>query len=123
MHPFCEVIFDEMAALPRRIGGRSGILMWIFAIVVMGVLLSWQLGYGFLDMPVLLAYAAMPLLFAAPLVAESFAAERARHPVPADRRLPRDLLPATAPLGGLDVWASTRRLMALGFMAVNLHYR
>ena len=62
---FGEILREELAALPRRIGGRSGILMWIFAVAVMGVLLPWQLGYGFLDMPVLLAYAAISLLFAA----------------------------------------------------------
>src|SRR5258706_12819412 len=120
---FGEILREELAALPRRIGGRSGILMWIFAIVVMGVLLPWQLGYGFLDMPVLLAYAAMALLFAAPLVAESFAGERERNAVPSDPRLRRDLLLARVTVGLMYGWVSPLAMMALGFVTVNLYYR
>ena len=109
--------------MPRRIGGRSGILMWIFAVVVMGVLLPWQLGYGFLDMPVLLAYAGMSLLFAAPLVAESFAGERERNAIPSDLSLRRDLLLARIAVGVIYGWVSPLAMMALGFLTVNLHYR
>jgi hypothetical protein len=120
---FGEILREELAALPRRIGGQSGILMWIFAIVVMGVLLPWQLGYGFLDMPVLLAYAGMSLLFTAPLVAESFAGERERNAIPSDPTLRRDLLLARVAAGVIYGWVSPVAMMALGFLTVNLHYR
>jgi hypothetical protein len=120
---FGEILREELAALPRRVGGRSGILMWIFAIVVMGVLLPWQLGYSFLDMPVLLAYAGMSLLFAAPLVAESFAGERERNAVPSDPGLRLNLLLARVTVGVMYGWVSPLAMMALGFVTVNLHYR
>lgn len=119
---FGEIFRDELAALPRRIGGRSGILMWTFAVVVMGVLLPWQLGYGFLDLRVLLAYAGLALLFAAPVVAESFAGERERNAVPSDPALRRDLLLARTSAGALYGWLSPMAMMALGFATVNLHY-
>lgn len=120
---FGEIFREELAALPRRIGGQSGILMWIFAIAVMGVLLPWQLGYGFLDMPVLLAYAGMSLLFTAPLVAESFAGERERNAVPSDPRLRRDLLLARVTVGVMYGWVSPLAMIAFGFATVNLRYR
>jgi hypothetical protein len=120
---FGEILHEELAAVPRRIGGRPGILMWIFAIAVMGVLLPWVLGYGFLDMPLLLAYTGMSLLFAGPLVAESFAGERERNAVPSDPRLRRDLLLARITVGVLYGWVSPLAMMALGFAIVNLHYR
>ena len=97
--------------------------MWIFAVAVMGLLLPWQLGYGFLDLRVLLAYAGMALLFAAPVVAESFAGERERNSVPSDPRLRRDLLLARTAAGALYGWVSPMAMMALGFASVNLHYR
>ncbi len=97
--------------------------MWLFAVVVMGVLLPWQLGYGFLDMPVLLAYAGMSLLFTAPVVAESFAGERERNAAPCDLRLRRDLLLARVAAGTLYGWVSPLVMMTLGFVTVNLHYR
>ncbi len=120
---FGEILREDLAALPRRIGGRSGILMWIFAIVVMGLLLPWVLGYGFLDMPVLLAYVGMSSLFAGPLVAESIAGERERHAVPNVPRLRRDLLLARVVVGVLYGWVSPLAMMVLGFAMVNLHYR
>jgi hypothetical protein len=87
------------------------------------VLLPWQLGYRFLDMPVLLAYAAMSLLFAAPLVAESFAGERERNAIPSDLGLRRDLLLARVMVGVMYGWVSPLVMMALGFITLNVHYR
>jgi hypothetical protein len=118
-----EAIASELAALPRRLGGSRGMLVWAFGVAVMGLLLPWQLGYDFVDIQVLLAYAMMVLLFVAPVVADSFAGEPERNIVPDDPAIRRDLLLGRVAAGVLYGWGSTMLMLALAFVTVNLRLR
>lgn len=117
-----DAIGDELRALPRRMGGASGVLIWLFGVGVLGVLLPWQLGFGFLDARVLLAYAMAPLLFVAPVVAESFSGERERNAVPADPGIRRDVLLGKVAAGAIHGWGSALVIMAAAFVTVNARY-
>jgi len=64
--------------------GRMSVTGWIghfLAVGVFGVAVPLRQGLDFLDVMFLLAYACLPCLFAAPLVAESVAGRRTQPPV------------------------------------------
>ena len=77
-----RAIVQELGQLPRRMGGMTGVLIYAFAMLALGILLPWYLSFDFLDAMVLLAYACLPALLVAPVVAESFAGDRERAIAP-----------------------------------------
>ena len=44
-----RAIVQELSQLPRRMGGRTGVLIYAFAMLALGILLPWHLSFDFLD--------------------------------------------------------------------------
>lgn len=98
--------------------GRMGIGGWIghlLAIVFFGILVPYREGLDFLDVMILLAYAGLPCLFAAPMVAESVAGRRGLPP--RESYLAQVFTPIIFSL----FWNTL--ILATGFATVNLSSR
>lgn len=72
-----RVFLEELADLPRRIGGVRGVLT-VFLLALLGMIVPWRLGGSLLDPLILLAYSSFAVLFAGSFTAQSFAGERER---------------------------------------------
>ena len=94
-------------------GGMTGVLIYAFAMLALGILLPWYLSFDFLDAMVLLAYACLPALLVAPVVAESFAGDRERAQVPATLEERRQLMSAKVAAGALYGWSSALLAMII----------
>src|SRR5260221_7202324 len=81
-----RAIMQELSQLPRRMGGTTGVTIYAFALMALGILLPWHLSFDFLDAMILLAYACLPALLVAPVVAESLASDRAQIPTTVEER-------------------------------------
>src|SRR5258706_15549935 len=115
-----RAILQELSQLPRRMGGMTGVLIYGFALVALGILLPWRLGFDFLDAMILLAYACLPALLVAPVVAESFAGDRERAHIPATYEERRQSLYAKVAAGALYGWISALLALVIGIVTVNL---
>src|SRR5882724_10463073 len=115
-----RAIMQELSQLPRRMGGTTGVLIYAFAMLALGILLPWHLGFDFLDAMVLLAYACLPALLVAPVVAESFAGDLERAQVPETPEERRRLLYAKVLTGALYGWISALLCTVTGLTTVNL---
>lgn len=115
-----RAIMQELSQLPRRMGGTTGVLIYSFALLALGILLPWHLGFDFLDAMVLLAYACLPALLVAPLVAESFAGDRERAQVSAAVAERRQLMYAKVAAGALYGWISALVALVMGIATVGL---
>ena len=90
------------------------LMSWVghfLALAVFGLLVPLRQGLDFLDVMFLLAYACLPCLFAAPLVAESVASRRI--PPPQEGYFSQVLTPVIFALGWLVL------ILATGFITVN----
>lgn len=79
MSHFPNHLKRESAGLRSRIGlggGFRGLLIHLLVIGTFGVFLPWMRGIDFLDPVMIAAYACLGILFAAPVAAQAFAAER-----------------------------------------------
>jgi len=117
-----RAIMQELTQLARRMGGTTGMLIYAFALVALGVLLPWRLSFDFLDAMILLAYAWLPALIVAPVVAESFAGDRERAQIPATYEERRQLLYARVTAGALYGWVSALLALVMGLATVNLSF-
>src|SRR5579859_880258 len=117
-----RVIMQEITRLPRRMGGTTGVSIYAFALMALGILLPWRLSFDFLDAMILLAYACLPALLVAPVVAESFAGERERAHIPATLEERRQLLHAKVTAGVLYGWSSALLALVMGLVTVNLSF-
>jgi hypothetical protein len=117
-----RAIMQELSQLPRRMGGRTGVLIYAFALLALGILLPWHLSFDFLDAMVLLAYACLPALLVAPVVAESFAGDREREQIPATSEERRRSMYAKVAAGALYGWISALVALVLGIATVNLSF-
>jgi hypothetical protein len=117
-----RAIMQELSQLPRRMGGTTGVLIYAFALAALGILLPWRLSFDFLDAMILLAYACLPALLVAPVVAESFAGERERAQIPATSKERRQLLYAKVTAGVLYGWSSALLALVMGLVTVNLSF-
>lgn len=113
-----DAIFQELGALPRRMGGASGVLIYVFAFLALGILMPWRLGLEFFDVQVWLAYAALSMLVLAPVVAESIAGDRERATMPAAGDARRKLLFARVAAGVFYGWSFALLLLAMGSATV-----
>ena len=117
-----RALMQELSQLPRRMGGRTGVLIYAFAMLALGILLPWHLSFDFLDAMVLLAYACLPALLVAPVVAESFAGDRERAQIPATSEERRRSMYAKVAAGALYGWISALVALVLGIATVNLSF-
>lgn len=117
-----RAMMQELSQLPRRMGGRTGVLIYAFAMLALGVLLPWHLSFDFLDAMVLLAYACLPALLVAPVVAESFAGDRERAQIPATSEERQRSMYAKVAAGALYGWISALVALVLGIATVNLSF-
>jgi len=117
-----RAIMQELSQLPRRMGGTTGVLIYAFAMLALGILLPWHLGFDFLDAMVLLAYACLPALLVAPVVAESFAGDRERAQITATLQERRRLMYAKVAAGALYGWISALLVMIMGLTTVCLWF-
>jgi len=117
-----RAIMQELSQLPRRMGGTTGVLIYAFAMLALGILLPWHLGFDFLDAMVLLAYACLPALLVAPVVAESFAGDRERAQITATLEERRRLMYAKVAAGALYGWISALLVMIMGLTTVCLWF-
>ena len=115
-----RAIVQELGQLPRRMGGMTGVLIYAFAMLALGILLPWYLSFDFLDAMVLLAYACLPALLVAPVVAESFAGDRERAQVPTTLEERRQLMYAEVAAGAVYGWSSALLAMIMGLTIVCL---
>src|SRR5260370_6304479 len=115
-----RALMQELSQLPRRMGGRTGVLIYAFAMLALGTLLPWHLSFDFLDAIVLLAYACLPALLVAPVVAESFAGNRERAQVPATLEERRRSMYAKVAAGALYGWISALLALGMGISTVSL---
>src|SRR2546422_5757738 len=115
-----RAIVQELSQLPRRMGGMTGVLISAFAMLALGILLPRHLSLDFLDAMVLLAYACLPGLLVAPVVAESFAGDRERAQIPARLEERRQLLYARVAAGALYGWSSALLALVMGIATVSL---
>jgi hypothetical protein len=115
-----RALLIEVEQLPRRMGGASGVLIFVIALVALGVLLPWRLGRDFMDIQVWLAYASLSMLVLGPVVAESVAGDRERASLPADAAAQRNLLVARVAAGALYGWTFTLLILAMGAATVRL---
>ena len=117
-----RALMQELSQLPRRMGGRTGVLIYAFAMLALGILLPWHLSFDFLDAMVLLAYACLPALLVAPVVAESFAGDRERAQIPAALEERRQSMYAKVAAGALYGWISALAALVLGIATVNFSF-
>jgi hypothetical protein len=117
-----RAIVQEIGQLPRRMGGTTGVSIYAFALLALGILLPWHLGFDFLDAMILLAYACLPVLLVAPVVAESFAGDRDRAQIPATLEELRQLLYAKVAAGALYGWISALLALVMGLATVSLSF-
>jgi hypothetical protein len=117
-----RAIAQELSQLPRRMGGATGVSMYGFAILALGILLPWHLSLDFLDVMVLASYACLPALLVAPVVAESFAGDLERSQLPASPEEQRRWLYAKVAAGALYGWISAMIAMILGIATVSLSF-
>ena len=115
-----RAIMQELSQLPRRMGGTTGVTIYAFALMALGILLPWHLSFDFLDAMILLAYACLPALLVAPVVAESLASDRAQIPTTLEER--RRSLFAKVSAGAVYGWISALLALALGLVTVNLSF-
>jgi len=115
-----RAILRELNQLPRRMGGTTGVLICAFALLALGILLPWRLGFDFLDAMVLLAYTFLPALLIAPVVAESFAGDREHAQVPATSEGRRQSIYAKVAASALYGWSSALLALVLGIATVNI---
>ncbi len=115
-----RAITQELSQLPRRMGGMTGVSIYAFALITLGILLPWRLSFDFLDAKILLAYACLPALLVAPVVAESLAGDRERTQIPATSEERRQLLYAKVSAGALYGWISALLAIVMGLATVNL---
>jgi hypothetical protein len=115
-----ETVIWELGQVPRRMGGASGILIYAMALLALGVLMPWYLGFGFLDVTVMLAYAGLSVLLAGPVVAESVAGERERSTAPTNAGERRRLLHARVIAGALCGWSFSLLILLMGVTTVSL---
>jgi hypothetical protein len=117
-----RAIVQELGQLPRRMGGMTGVLIYAFALLALGILLPWHLSFDFLDAMVLLAYACLPALLVAPVAAESFAGDRERAQISATLEERRQLMYAKVGAGALYGWSSALLAIIMGLATVNLSF-
>jgi hypothetical protein len=117
-----RAIVQELSQLPRRMGGTTGVLICAFALLALGILLPWHLSFDFLDAMILLAYACLPALLVAPVVAESFAGDRERAQIPTAVEERRQLLYAKVAAGALYGWSSALLALVMGIATVSLSF-
>ena len=117
-----RAIMQELSQLPRRMGGRTGVLIYAFALLALGILLPWHLSFDFLDAMVLLAYACLPALLVAPVMAESFAGDRERGQILATSEERRRSMYAKVAAGTLYGWISALLALVLGIATVSLWF-
>jgi hypothetical protein len=117
-----RAIMQELSQLPRRMGGRTGVLIYAFGLLALGILLPWHLSFDFLHAMVLLAYACLPALLVAPVVAESFAGDGERAPIPATLEERRRSMYAKVAAGALYGWTSALVALVLGIATANLSF-
>ncbi len=115
-----RAIVQELSQLPRRMGGMTGMLIYAFAMLALGILLPWHLSFDFLDAMILLAYACLPALLVAPVVAEACAGEHERAQIPATVEERRQLLYAKVGAGALYGWSSALLALVMGLATANL---
>jgi len=114
---FRAVLGDEIRALPLRMGGVSGLLLFAFIVVAFGIYVPWRWGFEFLNPMVLIAYAGVAMLFTGPVAAESFAAI---HHLAADRpEVRRDALWAKLLCSAAYGAGATTLLLAAGLATVH----
>jgi tryptophan-rich sensory protein len=111
---------QELSQLPRRMGGMTGVLIYAFALVALGVLLPWYLSFDFLDAMIPLAYACLPALLVAPVVAESFAGDGERAQLSETPEGRRRLLYAKVLAGAIYGWISALLALVMGLTTVSL---
>ncbi len=115
-----ENILWELTKLRRHMGGAAGVVLYVTGVVVLGVLAPWYLGFDFVDLPILLTYACLPLLLVAPVVAESVAGESERTLKPAEAGQRRAWLSGKVGAGALYGWISTIFILALAITSLRL---
>jgi hypothetical protein len=115
-----RAIIQELCQAPRRMGGTTGVLIYAFALLGLGILLPWRLSFDFLDAMVLLAYACLPALLVAPVVAESFAGDHERAQIFSTVEERRRWLYAKAAAGALYGWSSALLALVMGIATVSL---
>jgi hypothetical protein len=103
-------VWAEWKLLPERLGGRTGVLLYLAGIAILGYMLPAGLGYDFLDPHLILMYACSAPFFVSTVVAESFGGEDAA---------PRALLVPRIVAGTLFGWLNAVAVLALGIWAVN----
>jgi hypothetical protein len=108
-----EAIGAELLHISRRMG-VVGWLGHLAAIGLFAFIVPYRQGIDFLDVLFLLAYALLPCLFAAPIVAESVASRRATTP-PAESYMAQVLAPFVMGV----IWNAV--ILSTGFAVVN-HY-
>ena len=117
-----RAILQELSQLPRRMGGMTGVLIYAFALLALGILLPWHLSFDFLDAMILLAYAGLPALLVAPVVAESFAGYCEQAQISATLEKRRQLLYAKVAAGALYGWTSALLALVMGLATVNVSF-
>jgi hypothetical protein len=115
-----ENILWELTKLRRHMGGTVGLVLYVTGVVVLGVLAPWYLGFDFVNLPILLTYACLPLLLVAPVVAESVAGESERALKPAEPSQRPAWLSGKIGAGALYGWISTMFILALAIASLRL---
>lgn len=115
-----ESILWELTKLRRHMGGTPGVSLYVLGVVLLGVLAPRYLGFDFVDVPVLVAYACLSLLLVPPVVSESIAGESERALRPAGAAQRREWLLAKVGAGALYGWISTNLTLALAIASLRL---
>jgi hypothetical protein len=110
----------ELQQLPRRMGGPAGVPVYALAVLALGILMPWRLGLDFIDASVLLAYAGLPLLLVAPVVAESLAGDRGPAPTSATER--RQMLYGKVAAGVMYGWISAVLILVMGIITAGVAF-
>jgi ABC-2 type transport system permease protein len=115
----------QRGALTRSSGGRGGWLSLLILIAVFGIFLPWQSGRQWVETPVVIVWAWVPLFLTTSITADSFAGERERHTLEtllASRLSDRAILFGKVGAAVAYGWGVTVVSLVVGLVTVNVAY-
>ncbi len=120
-----EYLFQR-GALTRSSGGRGGWLSLLVLVGVFGIFLPWQSGRDWVETPVVIIWAWVPLFLTTSITADAFAGERERHTLEtllASRLSDRAILFGKIVAAVVYGWGITLVSLIVGLVTVNVAFR
>jgi ABC-2 type transport system permease protein len=116
----------QRGGLSRSSGARGGWLSLLLLVAVFGILLPYQSGRDWVQTPVVIVWAWVPLFLTTSITADSFAGERERHTLEtllASRLSDRAILLGKVAAAISYGWGVTLVSLAVGLVTVNVAFR